>query len=81
MQNKRDNACQPPTPVHGALWTCDKWYLSLWSTYNHPTLTDVPDEEAAGVVFILELVNGIHHDLNGQPLLRGWAGTVLLALH
>ena len=44
-------------------------------------LTDVSDEEAAGVVFILELVHSFHYDLNGQALLGGWAGAALLTLH
>lgn len=54
--------------------------ISIKHIYSS-TLTDVPDEEAAGVVFILEPVNSIHHDLNGQSLLGGWAGTSLLTLH
>lgn len=54
--------------------------ISIKRIYSS-TLTDVPDEEAAGVVFILVPVNSIHHDLNGQSLLSGWAGTALLTLH
>lgn len=44
-------------------------------------LTDVSDEEAAGVVFVLESVNRVHHHRDGQALLSRGAGVVLLALH
>lgn len=58
-------------------WTASSWLSNIQSS----RLTDVPDEEAAGVVFILELVHSFHHDLNGQALLGGRAGTALLTLH